>query len=71
MFASGDTLLRVLRNDHARAQRMTTGIATLLSLSTFALAPVAGGLMDRFGRKPFLVAGCVPWHRAGWLAGGG
>jgi len=45
----------IAKGDHVKAQRLSSLMSTVNSVISFALRPVAGALLDSYGRKPFLV----------------
>ena len=54
--ASPALLLRLVRGDAVRAQRIVSRIATVNSLTGYFLQPLLGQISDHLGTKPVLVA---------------
>jgi MFS family permease len=57
VFASSELLVSVFKGDQAQAQRVISLVGTATSLATFVAGPVAAGVMDSVGRRPFLIYG--------------
>jgi MFS family permease len=56
MFSGSDLLLRLTNGDQSRAVTITTYLDSFNTLVDFVLSPLLGGLVDRYGRRPFILA---------------
>ena len=51
MISSGELLVRVFKGDTARAQGVMTALTTSSIVTSFLSGPIAGALIDSYGRK--------------------
>ena len=57
--AMQEILLKINRNDLTKMSRFGSRITFVNTLLSFVFQPYTGALMDRYGRKPFLVYGAL------------
>lgn len=54
-FALKEVLLKLNHGDKSKTQRIDTKIQFIMTLNNFFISPLAGALIDAYGRKPFLL----------------